>query len=63
MPIDPCLIFHHANAFDLPDGRVTIDIVAYDRLFVADGFGPDEQPHGLPDQMTDTSLPSAAPQA
>ena len=45
--IDPCFVFHHANAFDLPDGRVALDVVAYNRMFADDNVGPDEQPRGL----------------
>ena len=47
VPIDPCFVFHHANAFDLPDGRVALDVVAYDRMFAGDNAGPDELPRGL----------------
>ena len=47
VPIEPCFVFHNANAYDLPDGRVVIDVVTYDRMFAADNQGPDEQPRGL----------------
>lgn len=47
VPIDPCFVFHHANSFDLPDGRVALDVVAYDRMFAGDNAGPDELPRGL----------------
>ena len=40
-------MFHTANAFDLPDGRVALDVIAYDRMFAGDNLGPDEQPRGL----------------
>jgi carotenoid cleavage dioxygenase len=45
--IDPCFVFHHANAYDLPDGRVVLDVIAYNRMFAADNVGPDERPRGL----------------
>ena len=45
--IDPCFVFHNANAYDLPDGRLVLDVIAYDRMFAADNQGPDEQPRGL----------------
>jgi carotenoid cleavage dioxygenase len=32
-PIAPCFVFHIANAHDLPDGRVLIDVIAYERMF------------------------------
>lgn len=47
VPVEPCFVFHHANAFDLPDGRVALDVVAYDRMFADDNSGLDEQPRGL----------------
>jgi carotenoid cleavage dioxygenase len=46
-PVDPCFVFHTANAQDLPDGRVAVDVVAYDRMFAGDNLAPDEQPRGL----------------
>jgi carotenoid cleavage dioxygenase len=47
IPLDPCFVFHTANAHDLPDGRVVLDVVAYDRMFAGDNLAPDEQPRGL----------------
>lgn len=47
LAIDPCFVFHTVNAFDLADGRVVLDVVAYDRMFTSDNLGPDEQPRGL----------------
>ena len=47
VPVDPCFVFHHANAFDLPDGRVALDVIAYDCMFAGDNSGPDELPRGL----------------
>ncbi|MEZ0242181.1 MAG: carotenoid oxygenase family protein, partial [Sphingomonas sp.] len=31
--VDPCYIFHAANAYDLPDGRVVLDAVVHDTMF------------------------------
>jgi carotenoid cleavage dioxygenase len=45
--VAPCFVFHTANAHDLPDGRVALDVIAYDRMFAGDNLGPDEQPRGL----------------
>jgi len=45
--LDPCFVFHTANAYDLPDGRVVLDVIAYDRMFAGDNLAPDEQPRGL----------------
>ncbi|TXC72793.1 carotenoid oxygenase [Sphingomonas ginsenosidivorax] len=45
--LDPCFVFHTANAYDLPDGRVVLDVIAYDRMFAGDNLAPDEQPRGF----------------
>ncbi len=39
--LDPCFVFHVANAFDDADGRVILDVVAYPRMFDSDGAGLD----------------------
>jgi carotenoid cleavage dioxygenase len=41
--VDPCYVFHVANAFDLPDGRVVIDVVAHDTMFADSSQGPDSR--------------------
>lgn len=40
--VEPAFVFHPCNAYDLPDGRVVMDVAVHDRLF-ADGT---EQPGG-----------------
>ncbi len=45
--VDPCYIFHVANAFDLPDGRVVMDAVVYDTMFAQSVLGPDARSRGL----------------
>ena len=45
--VDPSYIFHVANAYDLPDGRVVLDAVAYDTMFADNAKGPDASPRGL----------------
>ena len=47
LPLDPCFVFHTANAYDLPDGRVALDVIAYNRMFAADNLAPDEAPRGF----------------
>jgi carotenoid cleavage dioxygenase-like enzyme len=37
-----CYVFHPLNAVDLPDGRVVVDVVTWDRVFDQDRLGPDE---------------------
>jgi carotenoid cleavage dioxygenase-like enzyme len=41
--VEPAYVFHPCNAYDLPDGRVVMDVAVHDRLFVTDGT---EQPGG-----------------
>jgi carotenoid cleavage dioxygenase len=45
--VPPCYIFHVANAFDLPDGRVVLDAVVYDTMFADGALGPDATSRGL----------------
>lgn len=45
--VDPCYVFHVANAFDLPDGRVVMDLVAYGSMFAGDYDGPNGKNLGL----------------
>jgi carotenoid cleavage dioxygenase-like enzyme len=45
--VDPCYIFHVANAFDLPDGRVVLDAVVYNTMFADSAIGPDAMSRGL----------------
>ncbi len=39
--VEPCYVFHTANAYDLEDGRVILDVVAYDTMFAQSLRGPD----------------------
>jgi carotenoid cleavage dioxygenase len=39
--VEPCFVFHVANAFDGEDGRVVLDVVAYPAVFVSGGSGLD----------------------
>ena len=39
--VDPCYVFHTANAYDLPDGRVILDVVTHDTMFAESTQGPD----------------------
>jgi carotenoid cleavage dioxygenase len=45
--VDPAYVFHVANAYDLPDGRVTMDVCAYQTMFADHLQGPDALPRGL----------------
>lgn len=45
--VEPCYIFHVANAFDLPDGRVILDAVVFDTVFADSMQGPESAPRGF----------------
>ncbi len=47
LDVDPCYIFHVANAFDLPDGRMVMDAVVYNSMFADSLSGPDATSRGL----------------
>ena len=38
--VDPCYVFHPANAYETDDGRVILDACVHDRMFDADYAGP-----------------------
>lgn len=38
--VDPCYVFHVANAYDTEHGDVILDVVAYDRMFADATLGP-----------------------
>ncbi len=40
-PLDPCFVFHVANAFDAPDNQVVLDVIAYDTMFASGAGGLD----------------------
>ena len=39
--VEPCFVFHVANAFDEADGRVVLDVIAYATMFASGGSGLD----------------------
>jgi carotenoid cleavage dioxygenase len=41
--VDPAYVFHPANAYDLPDGRVVLDVVAHETMFAESTRGPDSR--------------------
>jgi carotenoid cleavage dioxygenase len=45
--VDPCYVYHTANAFELPDGRVVVDVAAHDRNGHRDYRGPDSDTAAL----------------
>src|SRR5262249_20391359 len=45
--VSPCFVFHPMNAFDLPDGRVVVDVPRHPKMFATDTRGPNEGPAAL----------------
>lgn len=41
--VDPCYIFHPANAYETDDGKVIMDACVYNTMFAAGMAGPDTQ--------------------
>ncbi len=41
--VDPCYVFHLANAYDRDDGSVVLDLVTHDTMFASSEQGPDSQ--------------------
>ena len=39
--LDPCFVFHVANAFDGPDGQIVLDVIAYETMFASGASGLD----------------------
>jgi carotenoid cleavage dioxygenase len=49
--VDPCYVFHVANAYDADDGGVILDVAAYDKMFGETMVGPDA-PRGAFERWT-----------
>lgn len=45
--VDPAYVFHVANAYDLPDDCVVLDVCAYPTMFAGAPGGPDATSRGL----------------
>lgn len=41
--VDPCYVFHPANAFEADDGTVIVDVVAHDSMYSRSTLGPDSK--------------------
>lgn len=41
--VDPCYVFHPANAFVDDAGRIIVDVVTHDRMFARSTLGPDSE--------------------
>jgi carotenoid cleavage dioxygenase len=44
--VDPCFVFHPANAFETEDGKVILDVCVHDSMFAESTKGPDS--HSVP---------------
>ncbi|MEZ5708379.1 MAG: carotenoid oxygenase family protein [Blastomonas sp.] len=38
--VDPCYVYHPANAFETDDGKVVVDVVVHESTYAASTFGP-----------------------
>lgn len=45
--VGPCYVFHTANAFELENGDVVMDVIAYSRMFYQSKLGPENHPSTL----------------
>lgn len=43
VPVEPCYVFHPANAFETADGKVIVDVVAHETMFASSKRGPDSE--------------------
>ncbi|WP_439568943.1 carotenoid oxygenase family protein [Sphingopyxis sp.] len=43
VPVEPCYVFHPANAYETADGKVIVDVVAHETMFAESKRGPDSQ--------------------
>ena len=43
VPVEPCYVFHPANAFETKDGKVVVDVVAHETMFARSKRGPDSE--------------------
>ncbi len=41
--VDPCAVFHPANAYETEDGKVIMDVCAHDTMFASSRMGPDSK--------------------
>jgi 8'-apo-carotenoid 13,14-cleaving dioxygenase len=41
--VDPCAVFHPANAYEMADGKIIMDVCAHDTMFATSTVGPDSK--------------------
>lgn len=47
VPVEPCYVFHPANAYESKDGKVIVDVVAHSSMFAQSTRGPDSETSAL----------------
>lgn len=58
--VDPCYVFHPANAFVDEAGRIIVDVVTHDRMFARSTQGPDSEACQFERWTIDTAARSVA---
>ncbi len=58
--VEPCYVFHPANAFVAADGTIIVDVVTHDRMFARSTYGPDSEHSQFERWTIDTSARSVA---
>lgn len=43
VPVEPCYVFHPANAYETGDGKVIVDVIAHETMFATSKRGPDSE--------------------
>lgn len=56
--VDPCYVFHVGNSFEDAQGRVVVDLCAYETIFDGDMPGPYGKPYGLERWVVDPTTHS-----
>ena len=41
--VDPCYVYHPANAYETADGKVIVDVVAHESMYSRSTYGPDSK--------------------
>ena len=60
VPVEPCYVFHPANAHERADGKIIVDVVAHETMFAQSTRGPDSEKSRLErwtiDQVAGTTI-------
>ncbi len=58
--VDPCYVFHPANAYVDADGKIVVDVVTHDRMFARSNYGPDSEASQFERWTIDTATQKVA---